>query len=116
MKLVFKVFIFALVIACLGYYGSAFVMPSVTIENQSGVTFKRVEVILPSSKLNFGTMNDGDFNTLHYSFGQNDGVYTYQFENENSAVLSGSCGYVTGYEVHKRVIITINDNNQVSCR
>ena len=50
MKLVFKVFIFALVIACLGYYGSAFVMPSVTIENQSGVTFKRVEVILPSAK------------------------------------------------------------------
>lgn len=116
MKFVFQVVVFVVVLTCVGYYGSAFVMPSVTIENQSGAALKRVEVMLPGSKLNFGPMNDGDLNTLHYSLNQNDGVYNYQFEDENAVVEAGFCGAVTGYDIHKRTIITIHKNNQVNCR
>ncbi|WP_434951113.1 hypothetical protein ACRWQL_16450 [Shewanella sp. HL-SH4] len=116
MKLIVKVVISTFVIACFAYYGSLFVMPSVTIENHSTSAIKQIEVALPSSNLNFGAINDGEKNTLYYSLEQNDGMYRYQFENENSAVYNGSCGYVTSNELHKRFIITINKNNQVICR
>ncbi len=90
-------------------------MPSVTIVNKSGAVIEQVEVALPSSNLNFGALMDGEENTLHYSLEQSDGVYNYQFKSKNSVMFRGSCGYVTNNEIHKRVVITLNKNNEVVC-
>jgi hypothetical protein len=114
MKLITKMVISVLVIIVVAYYGSAFIMPSVTIINKSGEVVTLVEVALPNSNLNFGSLADGEENTLHYFLEQSDGVYHYQFKS--SVVVSGSCGYVTNNEIHKRVIITLNKNNEVVCR
>jgi hypothetical protein len=90
------------VILAAAYYGSAFIMPSITIVNNSGHIIEQMEIALPSSNLNFGTLMNTEQNTLHYTLEQNDGVYNYKFKHENSTVFLGSCGYVTNNEIHKR--------------
>jgi len=115
MKLTFKLLVSFFVVLIIAYYGSAFVMPSVTIKNNSGNEIKQIQVALPSSNLNFGSLIDSKQNTLHYSLKQNDGSYIYKFINESTDMFSGSCGYVTHNEFHKRVVITINKNNEVVC-
>jgi hypothetical protein len=115
MKLFTKVIISILILIVVTYYGSAFVMPSVTIVNKSGDVIEQAVVTLPNSKLNFGALIDGEENTLHYSLEQSDGVYNYLFKNKSSVVFRGKCGYVTSYEINKRVVITFNKNNEVVC-
>ncbi|WP_394229365.1 hypothetical protein [Shewanella colwelliana] len=115
MKLIAKIVISILVVIAVVYYGSAFVMPSVTVVNKSGDVVEQVEVALPNSNLNFGALTDGEENTLHYSLEQSDGVYNYQFKSKSSVVFRGSCGYVTNNEIHKRVVITVNKSNDVAC-
>jgi uncharacterized protein YegP (UPF0339 family) len=115
MKLTLKVIVSILLVISAIYYGSAFVMPSITIVNKSGGFVDHVEVALPSSNLNFGLLMESEENTLHYSLEQTDGVYNYQFKSKNSVVISGSCGYVTKNEIHKRVLITLSKNNEVVC-
>ncbi|UAA38441.1 hypothetical protein KIH87_17445 [Paraneptunicella aestuarii] len=115
MKLVVRIVISILVVMVVAYYGSVFVMPSVTIVNKSGNVVEQAEVALPNSNLNFGMLEDGEVNTLHYFLKQSDGVYNYQFKSENLVMLRGSCGYVTNNEIHKRVVITLNKNNDVVC-
>ena len=120
MKFAVKFVISIFVLLVVAYYGSAFVMPSVTIVNNSTQFIDQIEVALPSSNLNFGGLNVGETNTLHYSLEQNDGEYQYQFTQTQTndaepVVYRGSCGYVTGNEIHKRVVITLNANNVVEC-
>lgn len=116
MKLIIKFVISILAILIVAYHGSVFVMPSITIVNNSGHTTEKMEVALPSSNLNFGSLMSNEQNTLHYSLEQSNGVYSYQFKHMNVAAFSGSCGYVTKNEIHKRVVITLNENNEVICR
>ncbi|MCC2615450.1 hypothetical protein LJ739_04250 [Aestuariibacter halophilus] len=115
MKLVSKIVLSLFILLVVAYYGSAFVMPSVTVVNKSGVALEEVEVALPSSNLDFGALENGEENTLHYSLDQSDGVYNYHFKRNSSVIFRGSCGYVTGNELHKRVVITFNENNEVVC-
>jgi hypothetical protein len=115
MKLIVKIVISMLVVIVVAYYGSAYVMPSITIVNKSGDVIEHVRVALPNSNLNFGTLMNGEENTLHYSLEQSSGVYNYRFKSKTQVVFSGSCGYVTKNEIHKRVIITLKRNNQVVC-
>ena len=115
MKFIIKLVISILVILIVAYFGSAFVMPSITIVNSSGHNTEQTEVALPSSNLSFGALMNGEQNTLYYNLEQSDGVYSYTFKYENTAVISGSCGYVTSNEIHKRVVITLNEYNQVVC-
>lgn len=115
MKLFAKIVISILVFIVVAYYGSVFIMPSVTLVNKSGDVVEQAEVSLPNSNLNFGVLMDGEENTLHYSLEQSDGVYHYLFKSKNSVVFRGSCGYVTHNEIHKRVVITLNKNNEVIC-
>ena len=115
MKLTLKVIVSILLVISAIYYGSAFVMPSVTVVNKSGGFVDHVEVALPSSNLNFGALMESEENTLHYSLEQTDGVYNYQFKSKNSVVISGSCGYVTKNEIHKRALITLSKNYEVVC-
>ena len=115
MKLIVKIVISILVVIVVTYYGSAYVMPSVTIVNKSGNVVEQVVVTLPNSNLNFGSLIDGEDNTLHYAIEQSDGVYNYRFKSKTVYVLSGSCGYVTNNEIHKRVVITLKKSNKVVC-
>jgi hypothetical protein len=115
MKLIVNIVIVILAAIAIAYYGSFFILPSVTVVNKSGVFIEQVEVALPSSNLNFGALIDGEKNTLHYSLKQVNGLYNYKFTRENSIAFKGSCGYVTSYEFHKRVVITLLKNKQVVC-
>lgn len=103
-------------LVAVAYYGSAFIMPSVTIVNKSDLVIEQASLSLPSSNLNFGTLIRNEENTLHYSLEQNDGVYHYQFKVKGLADIKGSCGEVLNYEFHKRVAITFTENNKVVCR
>jgi hypothetical protein len=114
-KLITKLVIAMLTVLVVAYYGSAFVMPSITIVNNSGHTVEQIEIALPSSNLNFGSLMTGEQNTLHYTLRQNDGAYHYKFKHEDSSIFRGTCGYVTKNEIHKRVIITLKKNNEVVC-
>ncbi len=115
MKLIVKFAISIITFFVVAYFGSALVMPSVTIVNNSGDFIEQIEVALPSSNLDFGSLKNGEHNTLHYALEQNDGVYSYQFKREDLAVVRGTCGNVASYEFHKRVLITINKNNKIVC-
>mgnify|MGYP007022669976 CR=1 FL=1 len=116
MKLFGKIIILVIFIIVILYYASAYIMPSITIINNSGALIEQAEVTLPNNRLDFGDIANKKQNTLHYSLTQNDGDYRYQFEYANNKTLKGSCGYVTNNEMHKRVIITIVQNNHVICR
>jgi hypothetical protein len=115
MKLITKLVVSMLAVLVFAYYGSEFVMPSITIVNDTGQNLKQMKVALPSSNLDFGAIKHGEQNTLLYTLKQNDGAYQYKFKHENSAAVSGTCGYVTKNEIHKRVIITLKENNEVVC-
>ena len=62
-------------VLAVAHYGRAFVMPSITIVNNSARTTEKMEVTLPSSNLNFGALMNGEQNTLHYTLEQKDGTY-----------------------------------------
>jgi hypothetical protein len=55
------------VVLAVAHYGSVFVMPSITIVNNSGRITEQMKVTLPSSNLNFGALMNGEHNTLHYT-------------------------------------------------
>jgi len=98
------------------YWSSYYLMPSITIVNNSETTITRAEVDLPSSHLDFGSIPISGSNTLHYSLLQEqDGVYRYKLFKSNSKAYQGSCGYVTNNEINKRVEIVIQKDNQVTC-
>jgi hypothetical protein len=97
------------------YYASFYVMPSITIVNDSGVLIKQVRVTLPDSHLDFGAIDKHQVNTLHYDLTQNDGVYHYQINFTEADWFKGSCGYITNNEIHKRVVVTIDQHKEVRC-
>jgi hypothetical protein len=66
--------------------------------------------------MNFEVLMNGEQNTLHYTLEQKDSVYRYKFKHENSTVYHGSCGDVTNIQIHKKVVMTLNKNNQVMCK
>jgi len=112
-KIVFSVTVFLVVL----YYSSFYILPSITIVNNSGAQITQAEIDLPSTHLDFGSIEQGTSNTLHYALTQQrDGVYTYRIDAKDLAVYHGSCGYVTNNELHKRVVIYIASNAQVVCK
>jgi hypothetical protein len=76
-----KLIISLLVVLAVAYYGSVFVMPSITIFNNSGRITEQMEVTLPISNLNFGAPMNEEHNTLHYTPEQKHGVYRYKFKH-----------------------------------
>jgi hypothetical protein len=95
------------------YYGSFYVMPSISVVNNSGAHIKSMTVNLPSSHLDFGTISQGQTNTLHYSLDQADGVYEYQIGFADELSIQGKCGYVTQNEINKRVSLIIGSKDIV---
>lgn len=102
-----------LAIAVFAYYGSFYVMPSITIVNNSGLSIETSKVRLPNSKLDFGKLENGHSNTIHYSLTQADGEYEYKFILSDESLIDGECGYLTQNEINKRVWITINEKEVV---
>ncbi len=69
---------------------------------------------LPNSGLDFGALNVGDTNTLHYALEQTSGAYQYQITMAGGRSLVGECGSISNREWHKRVFIAVHDE-RVSC-
>lgn len=116
MKLLYKILFSVLTLLVVLYYSSFYVLPSITIVNASAVRVAQAEIDLPASHLDFGSIASGSGNALHYSLTQaKDGVYRYTIKFTDSVETHGSCGYVTDNEFNKRVVITIESDQQVSC-
>jgi len=115
MKLFTKIILALILIAFSLYHLGFYIMPSVTIFNNSGDTLTRAQVSLPNNRLDFGEIQTAHTNTLHYSLEQNDGVYSYSFFSRNNITLTGECGYVTKNEINKRVLITVFKSH-VQCK
>ncbi|NMP31994.1 hypothetical protein HII17_10485 [Thalassotalea sp. M1531] len=115
LKLIAKILVSLLVIVVGGYYLSYFLLPSITVFNHTSEKIKQFEITLPSSHLDFGSIAPGTQNTLHYTLAQKDGVYRYKTLFASGTEVSGECGYLTHNELHKRVIVIININKEVSC-
>jgi len=88
-------------------------LPSITIINNASTAIQHAQVTLPNSGLDFGVVQKGSDNTIYYSLAQLDGTYRYQFKLANGREFSGECGYVTGNELHKRVVITVRENGVI---
>lgn len=115
MKLFSKIVITFFIVLVVLYYGTRWVMPSITIVNDSGFTIKQAKVTLPSNNLDFGEIASDQKNTLHYALQQANGEYRYHIEFSAAEIISGNCGYVTTNEINKRAVITINKNKGVEC-
>mgnify|MGYP006214392437 CR=1 FL=1 len=116
MKLLYKILLSVATLLVVIYYSSFYVLPSITIVNASAAGVAQVEIDLPGSHLDFGSIASGSSNALHYSLTQPlDGVYRYTIKFPDSVETLGSCGYVTDNEFNKRVVITIEHDHQISC-
>ena len=98
------------------YYSVMFIMPSITVVNNSGLNIEQADISLPVNHLDFGSILNKHKNTLHYSLNQNDGSYQYTFKMTESHDIQGSCEYVTKNEIHKRVFIYVDDKFEVTCK
>jgi len=114
-KLALKAIAFILVALVLIYQATFWVLPSVTINNQSNLAITSSYIFLPQSKLDFGELENNKTNTLHYQLQQIDGVYRYQLTLQNKEPIEGECGYITSNEIHKRVEIVLTSNYKILC-
>jgi hypothetical protein len=92
-----------------------YINPSVTVINKSEHIILEVNIKLPESNLNFGTVERGGENSIYYELSQSDGNYQYSFKLGNT-ITEGKCGYLTKNEINKRFFLIINKSNFVSCK
>ena len=115
-KLIYKLVLLLLCVLVALYYLSFYLLPAVTMINNSAVDIAQADVDLPSSHLDFGAIASGDRNRLHYDLTQRrEGQYRYKILFANSVEQQGSCGYLTHNEFHKRVVILVARDGQISC-
>ena len=114
MNLFIKMIIFVLALLITSYYLYFYISPSVTVINNSGLAITEINVTLPRNNLNFGSIESGQKNTIYYSLSQEDGVYEYSIQFPEK-IFTGVCGYLTGNEINKRFVITINKSNVINC-
>lgn len=113
MKLLVKYTLVICVCVAASYYLTFFVLPSVTLINNTNSDIESVKITLPNSGLDFGKVYRQQQNTIHYSLKQNDGVYEYHIVKLDGVTLSGTCGYVTSNEFHKRVFVQVTEKEVV---
>ncbi|MDO6776732.1 hypothetical protein ACFL6Z_06490 [Pseudomonadota bacterium] len=97
------------------YWSYLYLSPSLTISNQSAQGVESAVVKLPHSRLDFGDIAAMHTNTLYYDLAQLDGAYRYHIELDSGEIIAGECGYITNFEIHKRVVITISEAATMSC-
>ena len=83
------------------------VLPSIKIVNNSGSLLAHAVTKLPKSNLDFGSIENAQSNTIHYSLDQADGVITYQFTFREGAEQNGNCMYIAQNEVNERIVINV---------
>jgi hypothetical protein len=98
-----------------GYFGYFYIMPNVTVVNASNRHVPSFTVTLPDSRLDFGSLNPDETNTIYYSIDQTDGYYSATVITTDGRQLSKTCGTVTGNEIHKRVNITLTEAQGLTC-
>ena len=114
MNLLIKITVAIFSFVITSYYLNFFINPSVTVKNDSDNVITKAIVSLPGSRLNFGSIDTRQENTIYYSLSQNDGTYNYSFKTD-SKIITGICGYLTNNELNKRFVITVSKNNLVDC-
>ncbi len=114
MNLLVKITVTILFLVIASYYLYFYITPSVTVINKSEYVITKVNVSLPKSNLNFGSIELEQANTIHYSLSQHDGSYNYSF-NIGGKLITGACGYLTNNELNKRFVITVSKRNLVGC-
>ncbi len=107
----------SVILACVAgaYAGYFFVSPSVTVVNASSRTIAGFVVTLPSSRLDFGVLGPGESNTIYYSLTQERGVYSTKVEIDTESSIDAACGEVSSNELHKRVTITLTEDQRIVC-
>ena len=113
MNLALKISILLLGVLFAAYHIYFFIVPSVTVVNNSNSAIENARVNLPNSGLDFGQLEKGDTHTIHYALKQTDGEYHYQVRLTSGLVLEGSCGYVTNNEVHKRLTVLVQQDRAI---
>jgi len=91
-------------------------LPEITVINRSDQLINEVEVALPSSRVVFDAIAPGEQSTIFYSPRQGDGVYRYIIRYEGDSEQVGQCGYVTGAEFGKRLVIIVGTVTPVECQ
>ena len=114
MNLLNKITVALLFLVIASYYLYFFINPSVTVINESDNIITKAIVSLPESRLNFGSIEYKQENTIHHSLSQNDGSYNYLFQIDGKTI-TGTCGYLTSNEFNKRFVITVSKSNLVGC-
>ncbi len=56
MKLLIKTILLVISLLLITYYSVMFIMPSITIVNNSGISIEQAEITLPANHLDFGTI------------------------------------------------------------
>ena len=89
--------------------------PEVTIVNQSGQHITELTVKLPSNRIVFGSISPESESTIFYSWSQEEGMYEYQVSFSGGSNQNGKCGYVTPYEIGKRLTLIVHADLTVTC-
>ncbi|MCL1066388.1 hypothetical protein L2735_06150 [Shewanella olleyana] len=97
------------------YLSYFYVSPSVTVKNNSEFVIDSAVINLPLTRLDFGEINTSSKNTIYYDLAQLDGQYEYELQLNSGDTLKGKCGYVTNFEINKRVVLILNDIGEISC-
>tara|TARA_R110002072_G_scaffold1780_15_gene15021 strand:- start:3193 stop:3582 length:390 start_codon:yes stop_codon:yes gene_type:complete len=92
-----------------------YITPNVTVVNALHQKVPSFIVTLPNSRLDFGAIAPGETNTIYYSFIQADGRYSTMVTTSDGSTLRKTCGAVTKYKIHKRVIITYTGTQGITC-
>ncbi|TPH17326.1 hypothetical protein [Litorilituus lipolyticus] len=114
MKKMTKVFTSFVLLLFVLYQSYFFILPSITLVNNTSDTINVAVVTLPNSRIDFGEIKSSQRNTIYYELEQSDGEYQYHIAIKDK-IFKGKCGYITHSEYHKRIEIVV-DINQVSCQ
>lgn len=89
--------------------------PEVVIVNQSSQHVTELIVKLPSNRIVFGSVSPKSESTIFYSWLQAEGEYEYQISFSRGSNQAGKCGYVTPYEIGKRLTLIVRADLTVTC-
>ena len=112
---IIKRFIYFAVCMTSSYFIYFWVSPCISIENHSTILITHSEISIPTSHLDFGAIQPNSSNAIYYSLKQSDGEYIFSIKLSNQKIIKGSCGYVRDWQVHKRLVIQLNNNLEITC-
>jgi hypothetical protein len=91
-------------------------LPEITVINRGDEVIEEAVVELPSSRVVFDAIAPGEQSTIFYSVRQADGAYRYTIRYGGYPEQVGQCGYVTGAEFGKRLVLIVSTVTPVECQ